>query len=237
MTVIDELVTPRQRIVNAALQLLRDGGLDAVSTRAVSAAAGVQAPTIYRHFGDMRGLLDVVAAEGFRAYLASKSARRRADDPVDDLRDGWDLHHSFGLANPALYGLMFGPRQGEPPQALQESYAVLCSLVQRAAEAGRLAVSVDAAARMIQAASVGAVMTLIVLPPESRDDGLSVAVREAVLAAVTTGRRTAKPSSPALATRAVALKAALPAESDRLTAAEQALLDEWLDRLSAPRRP
>lgn len=236
MTVTEGLVSPKQRIVDSALQLLRDGGLDAVSTRAVSAAAGVQAPTIYRHFGDMRGLLDEVAAQGFRDYLVSKGERRQAADPVDDLRDGWDLHHSFGLANPALYGLMFGPRQGEPPPALEESYAVLRSLVQRAAEAGRLSLGVDAAARMIHAASVGAVMTLIVLPPDRRDDGLSVAMREATLAAVTTGRRAARPSSPAVAPRAVALKAALPPEPDELTAAERALLDEWLDRLSGPRQ-
>ena len=37
-----------------------DGGRGAVTTRAVSAAARVQPPTIYRQFGDMRGLLDAV---------------------------------------------------------------------------------------------------------------------------------------------------------------------------------
>lgn len=235
MTQDQNVVEPKQRIVDAALELLQEGGRDAVSTRAVSAAADVQAPTIYRHFGDMRGLLDEVAAQGFRSYLDSKAARPRADDPIDDLRDGWDLHHSFGVGNPALYGLMFGPRPGPPPPALEESYAILRGLVQRAAEAGRLAVGVEAAVRMIHAASVGVVITQMGLPPDRRDDGLSADVREAVLAAVVTGRRTAKPTAPAVAQRAVALKAALPDEPDRLTAAEKALLDEWLDRLSARR--
>jgi len=50
-----------QRIVRAAAELLTKGGLDAVSTRAVSAAAGVQPPAIYRRFGDMQGLLDAAA--------------------------------------------------------------------------------------------------------------------------------------------------------------------------------
>jgi AcrR family transcriptional regulator len=84
-----------------------EDGPDAVSTRAVSAAAGVQAPTIYRLFGDKQGLLDVVASQGFRRYLADKASREPTDDPVQDLRDGWDAHVEMGLAQPALYRLMY----------------------------------------------------------------------------------------------------------------------------------
>ena len=59
----------RARIVAAAAGLLTKGGREAVSTRAVSAAAGVQAPTIYRLFGDKQGLLEAVASHGFTTYL------------------------------------------------------------------------------------------------------------------------------------------------------------------------
>ena len=45
----------RTRILRAATELLATGGRSAVTTRAVSAAARVQPPTIYRHFGAMRG--------------------------------------------------------------------------------------------------------------------------------------------------------------------------------------
>src|SRR4051794_36006940 len=55
-------MNPRDRILQAAARLLAEGGREAVSTRAVSRAAGVQAPTIYRQFGDMQGLLDAVAS-------------------------------------------------------------------------------------------------------------------------------------------------------------------------------
>src|ERR687894_233566 len=103
----------RDRIVRAAAELLAEGGREAVSTRAVAAAAGVQAPTIYRQFGDMRGLLDAVASDGFSTYLGRKMTRERAADPIDDLRGGWNLHVEFGLENPALYTLMYGdPRPG-----------------------------------------------------------------------------------------------------------------------------
>ncbi|GAA3351862.1 hypothetical protein GCM10020358_83150 [Amorphoplanes nipponensis] len=98
----------RERIIAAALDLLTRGGEEAVSTRAVSAAAGVQPPTIYRFFGDKQGLLDAIAVHGLRGYLATKATAAQSDDPVADLRRGWDLHVELGLANPALYTLMYG---------------------------------------------------------------------------------------------------------------------------------
>ena len=102
----------RERIVATAAELLARGGREAVTTRAVATAAGVQPPTIYRLFGDKVGLLDAVAEHGFQAYLADKGAGPSAD-PVEDLRAGWDLHVGFGLANPGLYALMYGdPRPG-----------------------------------------------------------------------------------------------------------------------------
>src|SRR5688500_8578642 len=131
----------RDRIVRAAAGLLAKGGREAVSTRAVAAAAGVQAPTIYRQLGDMRGLLDEVASHGFSAYLREKTMRKRAEDPVEDLRRGWDLHVGFGLANPAFYALMYGdPKPGTEPTAAKEAAEILRGLVRRVAEAGRLRV-------------------------------------------------------------------------------------------------
>ena len=105
----------RDRILQAAATLLDAGGRAALTTRAVSAAAGVQPPTIYRQFGDMQGLLEAVASDGFARYLRTKAARENTTDPVADLRAGWDAHIGFGLANPALYALMYGdPRPGGP---------------------------------------------------------------------------------------------------------------------------
>ena len=178
--------TPRERIVQAAARLLAEGGRDAVSTRAVGRAAGVQAPTIYRQFGDMRGLLDAAASHGFAAYLRQKAARTRAADPVDDLRHGWDLHVAFGLAHPAVYALMYGdPRPGAEPAAAREAGEVLRGLVQQAAAAGRLRVGVERAAQVIHAAGVGVTLQLIGTAPADRDPALSGLTREAVLAAVT----------------------------------------------------
>ncbi len=228
----------RGRIVRAAAELLVEGGREAVTTRAVAAAAGVQAPTIYRQFGDMRGLLDEVASFGFSTYLSEKTSRERVEDPVEDLRRGWDLHVGFGLENPAFYALMYGdPRPGvEQPAAAREANEILHGLVQRVAEAGRLRVGVESAVRMIHAAGSGVTLTLIGTRPEERDPALSEATREAILAAVTTDAvLDAEAGHDRVSGRAVALKAVLPEAPAGFTPPESALLSEWLDRLARHR--
>lgn len=234
------LPSPRDRILQAAAMLLAEGGREAVSTRAVSAAAGVQPPTIYRQFGDMQGLLDAVAADGFARYLRDKQdkvARESTEDPVADLRAGWDAHLGFGLANPALYALMYGdPRPGAMPTAAVEALKLLEGLVQRVAEAGRLRVGVDRATRLIHAAGAGVVLTLIAAEGPDRDLAVSTLMLEAILAAVTTdathpAETGVEAGLQRAAAHAVALKAVLPEASAALTPAERALLAEWLDRL------
>jgi hypothetical protein len=184
-----------------------------------------------------------VASYGFSVYLRDKTTRERAEDPVEELRRGWDLHVEFGLANPAFYKLMYGDsRPGAAPTAAVEAAGILHGLVQRAAEAGRLRVGVENAARMIHAAGVGVTLTLIGTGPEDRDPALSEATREAVLAAVTTDGA-AEAATPGdgrgrTAARAVALKAVLPEVGAELTPGERAVLAEWLDKLIYPaRRP
>src|SRR2546423_13485477 len=96
----------RAQLVEVAARLLATQGPDAVTTRSVALAAGVQAPTIYRLFGDKNGLLDAVVEHGFASYVARKPPVGADANPVEGLRAGWELHVGFGLANPELFRLM-----------------------------------------------------------------------------------------------------------------------------------
>jgi AcrR family transcriptional regulator len=228
----------RDRIVRAATELLTESGRDAVTTRSVSSAAGVQPPTIYRLFGDMDGLLDAVASFGFESYLRDKVEREHAADPVDDLRQGWDLHTDFGLASPAVYTLIYGdPRPGQQRTAAREAAEILRGLVHRVAAEGRLRVTERQAVEMIHNTGQGVTLGLIGTPPEERDRAVSEKVREAILAAVTTPAADSgsMPSAdPASAARhAIALNAALPTSDADLSPAERAMLSEWLGRITA----
>jgi AcrR family transcriptional regulator len=226
--------SPRERILAATADLLATGGRQAVSTRAVGAAAGVQAPTIYRLFTDMQGLLDAVAAEGFTAYLKAKTGLEATGDPVEDLRTGWDLHVGFGLANPALYLIMSEPRpEAATPPAAVAGEKVLAAHIRRIAEAGRLRVGEERAAQLVQAAGLGTTLTLIATPADRRDPGLSALAREAVIAAITTDVPAV--ASPGPAGAATALRAALP-RTTALTGRERSLMEEWLDRITGPAR-
>jgi AcrR family transcriptional regulator len=223
----------RQRIIEAATGLLQAQGRDAVTTRAVSAAAGVQPPTIYRLFTDMRGLLDAVASDGFDTYLARKHAQALTDDPVDDLRTGWDLHVQFGLEHPAHYLLMYGqPTPGHRTAAAERAAQRLHLLVGRIAAAGRLTVSVETGAGMIHAAGTGVTLSLIGTTPEDRDLALARRLREATINAITGAAPTDGRDH---AQRAAGLKAVLDQATEPFTAGERALLGELLDRLADAR--
>ncbi|RDI35120.1 TetR/AcrR family transcriptional regulator [Lentzea flaviverrucosa] len=219
----------RERLVRAAADLLIEGGKEAVSTRAVAAAAGVQAPTLYRLFGDKDGLLDAVAGFGFSGYLESKHAMGVGGDPVDDLRGGWDLHIGFGLARPAFYLLMYGePRKRA---ARLEADAMLREIIGRIAAAGRLTVPVEQAAQFVHAAGMGVVLALLATPEEDRDLGLIMFSREQVIRAITTDTAPDGPTD--IPSRAIALRAALEEDPPLvLSPAERVLLAEWLDRVA-----
>lgn len=221
----------RARIIAAAIKLLNHGGRDAVTTRAVADAAGVQAPTLYRLFRDKQGLLDAVAEHGFTAYLKEKTVRKPGGDPVEDLRAGWDLHIEFGMSRPAVYLLMYAePRPGAKSPAADMSYRLLREHIRRVAAAGRLRFSEERAADLFHASGCGTVLTLLSKAEGHRDMMLSETAREAAIAAITTDAPVLKRSGPASA--AVALRAVLP-EVHSLSGGEHSLLTEWLDRLAA----
>ena len=228
---IDNMAT-KERIIEAGLDLLTEGGPEAMSTRAVSAAAGVQAPAIYRLFGDKQGLLDAVTAHKLDEYLADKATRERAVDPVDDLREGWAVHVNFGLANPAVYAAIYGTlRTGQQPPAVERANEILLEMMHRIAAAGRLRVDERTAAQVVHSAGRGVTLVLINTPEDERDMRLVDHVREAAIAAITTGAEP-KGDDP-VGAAGLTLRAALP-ESTALSEPERNLMIEWLDRLVGP---
>jgi len=224
----------RAHLVEVAAALLAAQGPDAVTTRSVALAAGVQAPAIYRLFGDKSGLLDAVVEHGFTTYVAGKPAVGTDDDPVGGLRAGWELHIGFGLANPELFRLMHAALRTPDGHAIAAAGAgVLLARVRRVAEAGRLRVTERRAVDLITSAGTGVVFTLIDQAEDKRDDTLADTAWESVCAAILTDANAAAITGPAAA--AVTLRAALP-DLTALTAAERTLLGDWLDRITESQR-
>ena len=228
-------------LVRAASRLLGEHGPAAVTTRAVAQAAGVQAPAIYRLFGDKDGMLEAVAEYVMDTYVSQKAADSAAEsdrdgDPVDDLRAGWDAHVAFGLANPTLFELLHVAQHGIGSPAALRGAAVLRDRVHRVAAAGRLRVGEQLAAQMIHAAGTGAVLAILAMPAGQRTTEVADSLFGALAAAILADAPSAPPRPPTRDSTAatVTFRTVVP-DLPALTDAEKALLTQWLDRAIAER--
>ncbi|QYN35228.1 TetR/AcrR family transcriptional regulator [Pseudonocardia sp. DSM 110487] len=224
----------RTRMLEAAEELLDASPDRDIATRAVCEAVGVGAPVLYRLFGDKNGLLSALVDYGFDRYLATKRAAAPSEDPVVDLRNGWDTHVEFAKSHPAVYRLMFSPSFATVPSAAQEAMRLLREVLDRCAAAGRLRVESGLAAQMIMSANIGLALNLVTQPENYPDPDLSRRVRDAVHAAVLVPdagrRRSAEDGS--LTVAALQLAAILRDRRTELGDPETALLLHWLDTLA-----
>lgn len=99
-------LSPRAReIVSVARELLEREGADALTMRALAARLGIQAPSLYKHFGDKEELETAIIAVGFEeAAVAFETAARAARSrPLAAIARAY---RRFALERPHLYRLM-----------------------------------------------------------------------------------------------------------------------------------
>src|SRR5438132_9057164 len=174
----------RDRLLLAAAELMHESGDPTVSTRAVCERAGVEAPTLYHHFGSKQGLIDAVIQHGFNLYVDPDPVSETLN-PIDAIRRGWDQHVRFGLDNPRFYALLYGNvERGRPCAITSPALARLTDLLTVAAKAGQLRVAPADAAAQLLAANVGVTLSLIAQPEDATDVSLSDRVRDTALAGV-----------------------------------------------------
>ncbi|MBW0102540.1 TetR/AcrR family transcriptional regulator C-terminal domain-containing protein [Pseudonocardia sp. KRD291] len=75
----------RERIVTAALELLDDQGMDALTVRALASRLDVRAPALYWHVHNKQELLDEMATEVMRRVSSALAAVAPGDGWRDDL--------------------------------------------------------------------------------------------------------------------------------------------------------
>ena len=152
----------RRALVDAALPLLRKGGAEALTLRAVARAAGVSQSAPYRHFADRAALVAAVAEDGFRRLrerliAAARAPARATGRTQQTARGGLKAialaYVRFALEHPEEYRVMFGAEVAASPPAeaseRQQVYALLrdgiAALQQgglvRAGDAGTMALS------------------------------------------------------------------------------------------------
>jgi AcrR family transcriptional regulator len=106
----------RDEIVHAATGLAEENSdLSGITLRAVARRAGITAPSIYAHFGNLDDVIDAVIASTFEDLARSLERDLHGHtDPRGRLRALCHGYVSFGSGNPRLYRLLFGPDRPKP---------------------------------------------------------------------------------------------------------------------------
>ena len=122
-------------LIEGALELVTEQGIDRLSLREVARRVGVSHTAPYRHFSDKEALLAAVAAAGFRS-LTSCLQRESADPttgPLKKLQAIGVAYVRFAIGHPAHYRVMFGAFQvarGVYPELDEASRVAFAPLVE-----------------------------------------------------------------------------------------------------------
>jgi AcrR family transcriptional regulator len=111
----------RARVVDAARQLLREGGVEALSVKAVAARAGVSLSTIYNLFASKDAILTGVYDQDLLTFGALVSEARSAD-ALERIFDALDIAAELYRADPAFYRAIMGRGAGGAPNAAREAW-------------------------------------------------------------------------------------------------------------------
>ena len=141
-----KLRTPelRERIVDAALELLERDGPEALTARRLAARAGTSPPAVYELLGDKAGVVRALFFAGFAQLGAALAEVPEDGDPLEQLVAVAQRYRRFILERPALAVVMFsrpfasfdpGPEEDAAGAAVRER---IVAAVRRAIAAGRL---------------------------------------------------------------------------------------------------
>ncbi|HEY2507390.1 MAG TPA: TetR/AcrR family transcriptional regulator [Streptosporangiaceae bacterium] len=129
-------MTPtRERVVQAAAELLEEGGTAAVTLREVGRLAGVSHNAPYKHFADKEELLAAVAAASLWQSQARTQRIRRSKPPADAIRQLLQSFVRQGLGHPEMFRLTYGPWRTGSAELGEAADAALSSFVAAVADA------------------------------------------------------------------------------------------------------
>jgi len=127
----------RRVLIDAALDLVEEKGLGALTLRSVARTARVSHMAPYHHFEDKGALVAAVAAEGFRRMRDAMESRiaKCPEGPRARFRESGIAYVVFAVEHPNLFRLMFSAEVAEEKDypelqdAAASTYALLRGLV------------------------------------------------------------------------------------------------------------
>ncbi len=172
MTPVERELLRRDAIVARAVEIVDDGGPDALSLRALARDLGVSAPALYDHIRSKDDLLRLVAGAGY-AELASRWVSLDPTDAEAWIRASSHAYVAFALERPGLFALMFrfrpafveGPGEVEDPAATAV-FEVALGVVERASVEGGLRAAPPLELALGIWAAMHGVATVLSMSPE-----------------------------------------------------------------------
>lgn len=165
-------------LADAATDMARTGGPDAVVLRAAARAAGVSAAAAYRHFADHDELLQVVRHRALDALEAAMRVSLDSADPLADpalesvrrLRALGMAYIEFALTDPGLFRTAFCRSDKPVPDAAEQMsdhgpYALLSGVLDELVEHGVLEAGRRAGAEIPAWSAVHGLATLLIDGP------------------------------------------------------------------------
>ncbi|MEZ5651255.1 MAG: TetR/AcrR family transcriptional regulator [Burkholderiaceae bacterium] len=124
----------RAALIQAGIDLIAEGGAEALSIRQAAARAGVSHAAPAHHFPSLAHLRGAIVTEGFRRFTQAMEDEiaRSPDTPHGHLVGAGRGYQRFAREHPGLFMMMFGSHWAddsaidtELEQASAESYGVL----------------------------------------------------------------------------------------------------------------
>lgn len=120
MTVATPEPATREKILDAAGEMLADDGLEGFSMRKVADRVEYSPTTIYLYFKDKDELVQSVCERVFGGLTQKfESARLEDKSPLSGLREGLRIYVEHGLAHPSEYDVVF-----MTPHACKEKFTL-----------------------------------------------------------------------------------------------------------------
>jgi len=99
--------TSREELARIARRLVETAGPDALTLGAVASAAGIKAPSLYKHFADRAALLKAVEIAVLHDLEAHLRVETRGADPKARLKAMAHAYRAFGKSAPNRYRVIY----------------------------------------------------------------------------------------------------------------------------------
>ena len=112
LNVTDKKTLQKRRMmgyfIDAAKQIINDGGIDALSARDVADIAGYNCATLYNYFDDLDHLLFYASLSYLKEYIDDLGNYGKAiKDPVKRYFKIWECYCTYAFKRPKIYNTIF----------------------------------------------------------------------------------------------------------------------------------